>query len=552
MSQTKYALGIDYGTLSGRAVLASVENGSIIADAVFEYPHAVCDSSDAVSALTGVKTDIVPGTALQHPSDYIDVLKNTVPKLLEKTGIAPENIVGIGIDFTSCTPMPVKADGTPLCFIDEYRGNPHSYVKLWKHHGAIKETDFINAHIPKELVRDFGGAVSCEAMIPKLWEIKNSAPEIYDACELFVEAGDWIIHRLTGCWAGSSCMAGYKAQWTKERGYPSEFIASLPGLENAVDKLIKNILEPGDCAGYLTKEAAALTGLCEGTPVSAAMIDAHSCVPGAGVSKPGVMCAIIGTSACYMLLSKENPPVEGCCGIVDGGILPGFYGYEAGQCCLGDHFEWFIENCLPKSYYDEAEKRGMSVHALLTEKASALSCGSGTADSGALMALDWWNGNRSVLCDHTLTGMIVGLTLNTRPEQIYRALIEATAYGARRIIEAFEESGIRIESITATGGIPQKNKLLDKIYADVLGIPVITLDCDLCGALGAAMLGASASGVYGTLGEAVEKMCAKADVTYMPDAENAKKYDILYEEYKKLHDCFGRGENDVMKRLRGM
>jgi len=551
MSHNKYSLGIDYGTLSGRAVLADVKNGEIIGDLVVEYPHAVIDTRESVSQLVGRDVDIVPSTALQHPDDYLLVLRS-IPKLLGKTGVNAEDVVGIGIDFTSCTPMPVKSDGTPLCFIDEYRSDIHAYVKLWKHHGATAEADAMNANAPEGTLDYYGGSVSCEQLLPKLWEIKHRAPHIYDACDLFVEAGDWVIRRLTGKWVGSTCMAGYKVNRTKEDGYPTEWIKRCEGIEDAESKLLCDIREPGTSVGTLTAEAAAMTGLAEGTPVSAAIIDAHACVPGAGISEEGKLLGIIGTSACYMLLSSQKHKVGGICGMVDGGIIPGFYGYEAGQSCMGDHFEWFIENCVPKSYYDEAEAKGVSIHTLLCDKASQLAPGSGTAESSPLIALDWWNGNRSVLCDHTLTGTIVGLTLGTRPEQIYRALIEATAYGARMIIEAFRSEGVTVDELYVTGGIPQKNKLLDQIYADVLGIPVKLAACTQCGALGAAMLGAAASGVYGTVGEAINAMGAGVGEEYYPNRANTAKYDKLFDEYKILHDYFGRGANDVMKRLRTM
>ncbi len=550
--QTKFTIGIDFGTQSGRAILCDIRDGRIVGTAVHEYAHGVVDSSDAATSLVGRRTEVTVGTALQHPSDYLETLRVTIPKILADASVTPDEVVGIGIDFTSCTILPIKSDGTPLCDLDEFRGDVHAYVKLWKHHGAIAEADYINSHASPEFLANFGGAISCEHLIPKLWEIKKHAPEVYAAADYIVEAGDWVVGRLTGRLIASACMAGYKAWWTKDEGYPSEFVRSLDGLEDFETKLLPEVKAPGEVAGYLTEEAAKTLGLRQGIPVAVSIIDAHSCVPGAGISKPGEMLAIIGTSACYMLLGDTRQAVEGMCGCVDGGILPGFFGYEAGQCCLGDHFEWFVSNCLPKSYFDEAEKLGVSVHTLLCDKAARLDVGAKTPDSPPLIALDWWNGNRSVLCDYTLSGAMVGLTLNTKPEQVYRALIEATAFGARVILDAFRDAGVEVNRLCVTGGIPQKNRLLDQIYADVLGVEVVVAGSPQCGALGAAMLGAAASGEYSSIAEAIDAMAPEFGERFTPNVENSAKYDKLYAEYKRLHDYFGRGENDVMKRLRDL
>ncbi|NMA95896.1 MAG: ribulokinase, partial [Clostridiales bacterium] len=447
----KYSIGIDFGTLSGRAVIVNVTTGEEIASEIYEYPHGVMDEI----LPSGERLD--HDWALQHPQDYIDVLKNTVPKLLQETGINPSNIIGVGTDFTACTLIPVKADGTPLCFLPEYINEPHAYAKLWKHHSAQDEANKVN-EIAKNMGEDwidiYGGKVSSEWVIPKIWQVLDEAPQIYDAADKFIEAGDWITWQLTGVESRNSCAAGYKAFWNKRLGYPSnEFFRALdPRLENVVDnKLSRDISTLGTKAGEIDDRAAILTGLKTGTAVSVSNIDAHAGVPAAGIDGPGKMFIIIGTSTCHLTLSEEERRIPGISGVVEDGIIPGFFSYEAGQTCVGDHFEWFIENCLPAIYLEEAKRQGMNVHAYLREKVECQRPG----ESG-LLALDWWNGNRSVLNDADLSGMILGMTLQTKPEEIYRALVEATAYGTRVIIDTFKEYGVPVDELYAAGGIAHK------------------------------------------------------------------------------------------------
>jgi L-ribulokinase len=313
----------------------------------------------------------------------------------------------------------------------------------------------------------------------------------------------------------------------------------------------RDIYALGAKAGGLTEEAAGWTGLKPGTAVAVANVDAHVAVPSATVTEPGRMVIIMGTSNCHMVMGEAEAVVPGMCGYVDEGIVPGLFGYEAGQSCVGDHFAWFTDNCVPAAYEREAEKRGISIHELLEEKASALKPG----ESG-LIALDWWNGNRSVLVDVDLTGVLVGATLATKPEEIYRALIEATAYGTRKIIETFDEYGVPVNEIVATGGLPDRNKLLMQIYADVSGRPIHTVGTTQGGAVGSAMHGAvaagKAAGGYDTIQEASKHMASLGEAEYIPNPENKAVYDKLYAEYNTLHDYFGRGANDVMKRLKAL
>ena len=546
---SKYTIGVDYGSLSGRAVLVNTATGEELASAVYEYPHAVMDNSLPDGTALG------HDWALQHPQDYIDVLASTIPAVLEKSGVSPEDIIGIGTDFTACTVLPVKADGTPLCFLDEYKGHPHAYVKLWKHHAAQDKANLLNETAEKMdqgWLKNYGGKISSEWAIPKLWQVLDEAPEIYSAMDQWVEAADWIIWQLTGVQTRNSCTAGYKEIWNKRTGYPSkEFFKALdPRLENvAEEKLGLDITPLGNKAGELTEAMAKLTGLNPGISVAVGNVDAHVCVPAVGIDGPGKMLAIMGTSTCHIMMGTEEHQVSGMCGVVEDGVMPGYFGYEAGQSCVGDHFAWIIDHCCPAEYYEEAKAKGINIHKYLREKASKQKPG----ESG-LLALDWWNGNRSVLVDVDLTGMMLGMTLQTTMAEMYRALIEATAYGTRMIIENYRENGVPVEEFYASGGISQKDAMTMQIYADVLNMPVKIAGSEQGPALGSAIFAAvaagKASGGYDDVFEAARIMGNVKDTFYTPIPENVSIYNKLFAEYRKLHDYFGRGENDVMKRLK--
>ncbi len=545
----KYTIGVDFGSLSGRAVLVETESGTEMASSVFDYPHAVMDKELPDGTKLGVDW------ALQDPQDYLDVLAYTIPDVIRQSGVLPEDIVGIGTDFTACTVLPVKADGTPLCFLEKFRFHPHAYVKLWKHHAAQDKANQLNeiaeARGEKWLAR-YGGKISSEWEIPKLWQVIEEAPEVYDAMDHWVEAADWIVWQLTGVPTRNSCTAGYKAMWNKKEGYPSKafFKALHPKLENVIEEKMSCPVTPlGRKAGVVTEKMAALTGLKAGTAVAIGNVDAHVTVPAVKIDGCGKMLGIMGTSTCHILLGAEEKMVPGMCGVVEDGVLPGFFGYEAGQSCVGDHFAWLVKNCVPAEYQEAAKKREIDIHVYLTELAAKLRPG----ESG-LVALDWWNGNRSVLVDVDLTGMLLGMTLQTKPEEIYRALIEATAYGTRKIVETFRQNGVPIEEFYASGGISQKNAMAMQIYADVLNMPVKIAGSTQGPALGSAIFGAVAAGKacggYDDIFEAARKMGKLRDEVYLPNPENAKIYDKLYQEYSILHDYFGRGTNDVMKRLK--
>ncbi len=550
MENRKYAIGIDFGTESGRAVLIEVADGREVATSVHHYANGVIDEY-----LPGSDFGLEPDWALQDPNDYLEVFKKTIPAVLRESGVDPADVIGVGIDFTACTMMPTKQDGTPLCSIPEWRDEPHTWVKLWKHHAAQPEANQLNEIARKQgytFIDRYGGKISSEWLIPKIWQILDEAPQIYAEADRFIEAADWVIWMLTGVESRNNCTAGYKAIWSKKDGYPpKEFFKALdPRMENLVDeKLSREISSLGDRAGSLTAEAASWTGLNKGTAVAVANVDAHVSVPAAAVVDVGQMVIIMGTSNCHMVLGNEERIVPGMCGYVEDGIIPGFFGYEAGQSCVGDHFAWFVENCVSAAYMQEAGERGVDIHTLLEEKAAHLLPG----ESG-LLALDWWNGNRSVLVDVDLTGLLIGQTLATTPEEIYRALIEATAYGTRTIIETFNEHGVPVREIVATGGLPDRNKLLMQIYADVTGLEIRVAAAQQTPALGSAMFGAVAAdkdvGGYDSIYDASKAMAHLRDEVYRPNSTHKKIYDQLYTEYVRLHDYFGRGENDVMKRLK--
>ncbi len=548
---SKYTIGVDYGSLSGRAVLVDVATGEELASSVYEYPHAV------------METQLPDGTklghdwALQHPQDYLDVLSHTIPAVLKEAGVSNEDVIGVGTDFTACTILPVKADGTPLCFLPEFKSRPHAYVKMWKHHAAQDKANMLNEIAEKRgegWLKNYGGKISSEWAIPKIWQILDEDEEIYNAMDRFIEAADWIIWQLCGKETRNSCTAGYKAMFNKRLGYPSDdfFKALDPRLEHVIDeKFSRDITPLGGCAGYVDEKAAALTGLKVGTAVAIGNVDAHVCVPAVGIDGPGKMLAIMGTSTCHMMMGTTETQVPGICGVVEDGILPGFFGYEAGQSCVGDHFAWFIDNCLPASYYEDAEKQGMNIHKYLRAKAEVKKPG----ESG-LLALDWWNGNRSVLVDVDLTGMMLGMTLQTKPEDIYRALIEATAYGTRMIVENYRENGIPVEEFYASGGISQKDPMTMQIYADVLNMPIKIAGSLQGPALGSAIFASVAAGKekggYDNIFEAARALGKVKDTVYTPIPENVELYNKLFAEYRTLHDYFGRGANDVMKRLKAL
>ena len=542
-----FLVGVDYGTLSGRAVVVRASNGEELGSAVQEYAHGVMDRE--LSAGDG--RALPPDWALQDPADYVDVLRTAVPAALRAAGVAPADVVGIGTDFTACTMVPTTEDGTPLSALPEFANRPHAYVKLWKHHAAQPQADRINslAHERGEpWINRYGGLISSEWEFAKGLQLLEEDPEVYDATAHWVEAADWIVWQLCGRYVRNACTAGYKGIY-QDGEYPSEeFLAGLnPDFAGFVrDKVARDIGQLGHAAGTLGARAAAWTGLPEGIAVAVGNVDAHVTVPAADAVEPGQMVAIMGTSTCHVMNGDTLAEVPGMCGVVRGGIVEGYWGYEAGQSGVGDIFGWFVANGVPPGYISEAQDRGISVHQLLTEKAATQQVG-----EHGLIALDWHSGNRSVLVDHELSGLVLGLTLTTRPEEIYRALLEATAFGTRVIIEAFEDAGVPVTELVVAGGL-LKNSVLMQIYSDVTRLPLSTIVSDQGPALGSAIHAAVAAELYPDVRAAARAMGRRTVAAYTPDEDAALRYDALFAEYRTLHDYFGRGGNDVMHRLKRM
>jgi L-ribulokinase len=537
-------VGVDFGTLSGRAVVVRVADGAELGSAVHDYANAVIERE-----LPATGKPLPPQWALQDPDDWLEVLRRAVPAAVQAAGIAPDQVIGIATDFTASTPLPVLADGTPLCRLPDLADRPHAYPKLWKHHAAQAQADRINALAAERgepwLAR-YGGRISSEWEFAKALQILEEDPEIYERMDRWVEGADWIVWQLCGEETRNTCTAGYKAIF-QDGGFPSEdYLRALDErfADFVADKIGGPLAELGARAGGLTAQAAEWTGLPEGIAVAVGNVDAHVTAPAARAIEPGQMLMIMGTSTCHVMNGDELAEVPGMCGVVDGGIVPGLWGYEAGQTGVGDIFAWFVDNAVPPRYHDEARERGLDVHGYLSELAGQQEVG-----QHGLIALDWNNGNRSVLVDHDLSGLILGLTLSTRAEDVYRALIEATAFGTRKIIETFEASGLPVRELFVAGGL-LRNPVIMQIYADVTRHALHLIDSDQGPALGSAMHAAVAAGAYPDIHAASVAMGKVRRDVYAPDEARAGAYDALYEHYSRLHDHFGRGGDDVMHALR--
>lgn len=539
----RYVVGIDFGTLSGRAVVVRVADGAEAGSAVHEYAHRVIEDR-----LPGTGACLGADWALQSPQDWREVLRNAVPQALAASGVAASQVIGIGTDFTACTVLPATAQGLPLCELPELKDRPHAWPKLWKHHSAQPYADRINALAERRgesWLPRYGGRISSEWEFAKGLQVLEEDPEVYGRAERWIEAADWIVWELTGVESRNLCTAGYKGIH-QDGAYPGDdFLAELnPAFAGFTGKLGRELSPLGGLAGRLTARAAGWTGLPEGLAVAVGNVDAHVTAAAADAVRPGQMVAIMGTSTCHVMPSDRLAEVPGMCGVVRDGIVPGLWGYEAGQSGVGDIFAWFVETSVPASYSREADSRGITVHEYLTELAAAQKVG-----AHGLVALDWHNGNRSVLVDHDLSGMVVGQTLATRPEDTYRALIEATAFGARVIVEAFEAAGVPVEEFVVAGGL-LRNRFLMQIYADVLRRPLSVIGSDQGPALGSAIHAAVAAGAYRDVTAAAAAMGKRTEAAYLPDAGRADAYDRLYTEYRALHDHFADGA--LLHRLRAI
>ncbi len=546
----RFSLGLDFGTESVRSLLVDLETGEEAGRAEYSYPHGVISELLPVEGGGGLGRDWF----LQDPDDYLSGLDVVVPTCLREAGARGDEVVGIGLDFTSCTVMPCDRRGVPLCNIPEFRTDPQAWAKLWKHHGAAQEAEEILrvAQQRNEPFLDYTAhTISSEWLVPKALELLRRSPRVYEEMYSIVEGADWVVWRLTGTLARNACCAGYKGLYVPGIGWPSDdFLRAVePGLASLIhDKLPGSVVPAGRPVGGLLAGWAERLGLTEGTPVSAALIDAHAALVGCGIAAPGEMALVLGTSFCHMTLAEELRLFEGVVGAVRDGILPGYYGYESGQTGGGDIYAWVVDTCVPSAYAAEAERRGVDMHDLLTQKAEHLA----PAESG-LLALDWWNGNRSVLMDAQLSGLLIGLTLDTRPEEVYRACIEATMFGTRHIVQAYQEAGFTLERFVACGGLSDRNPFAMQLLADILGERIHVAASGQTAALASALLGATAAGEerggFASVAQAAERMVRPPQKVFDPREAAQRVYDRLYEEYVRLHDHFGRTEM-VMHRLR--
>jgi L-ribulokinase len=538
-----YTIGLDYGTNSVRCVLVDVTDGTELATAVFNYPTGqdgiIIDNADH-------------NLARQNPADYIEGMEATVKSAIEQAkqndkNFDPADIIGIGVDTTGSTPIPVDAAGTPLALHEDFKDNPSAHAWLWKDHTGHAEAAEITelaAKMRPEYLAKCGGTYSSEWFFSKILHCLRADPDVFDAAHTWVEHSDWIPALLTDTTHPDKlkrcrCAAGHKAMFSDQwGGYPDkEFLTKLdPKLGALYNTLSKQTYAIDTSAGGLTSEWAERLGLPENIPVAIGAFDAHLGAVGSGISE-GVLVKIIGTSTCDMVVcpaESDLADVPGICGIVDGSILPGYWGLEARQSAVGDIFNWFVNYIQPRG-------KEAGSHDALTKEAAQLKPG-----QSGLLALDWNNGNRTILVDQRLTGLLLGQTLHTTPAEIYRALVEATAFGALTIINRFEEYGVKVTEIVNCGGIAEKNAMLMQIYADVTGremkISRSAQTCALGSAIAAAVVAGNKAGGFDSFADAQKAMCGLKDTVYKPIKENHQTYKKLYELYRKLHDSFGTKE----------
>jgi L-ribulokinase len=535
-----YTIGLDYGTNSVRCVIIDVKDGSEVGTSIYEYP-----TGDAGIILDGSDHNL----ARQNPADYISGIEETIRGAIAEakrtdSKFDSSEIIGIGVDTTGSTPLPVNEQGTALAMLDEFKDNPNAHAWLWKDHTGYAEaaeiTELAKKEHPEYLAK-CGGTYSSEWFFSKILHCLRVDSKVYDAAYTWVEHADYMTALLTGTSDPKvvkrcRCAAGHKAMFNDQwGGYPArDFLCKLDKkLGRLYDTLSKKTFSIDTEAGKLTKEWANKLGIPAGIPVAMGAFDAHLGAVGSGIGE-GTLVKIIGTSTCDMVVANKKAKladVPGICGIVDGSILPGYWGLEAGQSAVGDIFNWFVN-------YIQPGGKDTGSHDALTQKAAKLRPG-----QSGLLALDWNNGNRTILVDQRLTGLLLGQTLHTKPEEIYRALIEATAFGALTIINRFEEYGVGIKDVVNCGGIAEKNPMLMQIYTDVTGremkISRSAQTCALGSAIAAAVVAGKAKDGYDNFAEAQKKMCGVKDITYKAKAENVKIYQQLYKLYRQLHDAFG-------------
>jgi L-ribulokinase len=529
-----YAIGVDFGTESGRVLLLDLGAGEEVAVSVVRYPSTVIDRT-----LPCTGEQLPHDWALQDPSDWVTVLEKGIPEAISQAGVSKDDVRGLGIDVTSCTVLPVTSEGVALCTLERWRDRRHAWPKLWKHHAAQAVADRLTdvaLEREEEFLSRYGGRISSEWYYPKLIELWLEDREIYDAAQGFIEATDWIVWYLTGVECRQTCTAGYKAMWSPTDGLPSSefFEAAYPGFGQPEEKLGISFAPLGTRAGNLLADVAERLGLPESVAVAVGNVDSFVSVPGAGVEHPGAFVMVVGTSICDMVVDQREIRLPGITGVLKDGILPGLYGYEAGQVAVGDMLAWFIETIAPERSYEQLEQAA------------------GEIEPGAtgLVALDWWNGNRTTLADADLTGVICGLTLQSTVEQIYRALLESIAFGNRRIMENFEEHGLELSEIVACGGIAERSPLMMQLLADSSGLEVQVPASTEVPARGAALFGAVAAGVFEDIASAVAAMRPGIARSYRPEPAAKQTYDQVYAIYRRLYETLGRTQNELLHELK--
>ena len=531
---SEYAIGVDFGTESGRALLLDLTSGEELAVSVVAYPSAVIDRS-----LPSSGEQLPHDWALQDPDDWVTVLETAIPRVVSEAGVENDSVVGIGVDFTSCTVLPVTNDGVPLCTLEQWRSRRHAWPKLWKHHAAQPVADRLNEvalERGEEFLSRYGSRISSEWYFPKLIELWLEDREIYQAAYGFIEATDWIVWYMSGTERRQTCTAGYKAMWSPTDGLPSPeyFEDAYPGFGPPEEKLGVSFAPLGTRAGSLRADVAGRLGLPESVAVAVGNVDSFVSVPGAGVEQPGTFVMVVGTSICDMIVAPQEIRLPGITGVLKDGILPGLYGYEAGQAAAGDMLAWFIETIAPQRSYAELERAAEQIK----------------PGQAGLVGLDWWNGNRTILADADLSGVLCGLTLQSTVEEMYRALLESIAFGNRRIMENFVDHGLELSEIVACGGIAERSPLMMQLLADTSGARVSVPASSEVPARGAALFGAVAAGSFDDITVAVAATRPGTARTYTPDPAAKRTYERVYAIYRQLYETLGRTQSELLHELK--
>ncbi len=533
----RYTVGVDFGTLSARASVVSAENGETAAEAACPYR--------AYQNKLSCGIDIPAQAVLADPLEYIDALVNSVKESVRKSGISPDQIVGIAVDATSLSLVVTDASGTPMCMYEPWKNNPHAYIKLWKSHSAQTEAEIIQkrAEQEKQPFLDWcGGHVSCEWAYPKMLETYLHDPLLFESAAYFWDLCDWLTMVLCGQVtrnAGSLCFKfNHNGSALPGRAFCNRVS---PGFGDTLHgKLEGSILRWGDRAGTLLPAMAEKMGLPAGIAVGGGSVDGHVSMTALGLNRDGDAMITLGTSGVCAVISKTCNPIRGVCGTGMHGLIPGMCGYDSGQASVGDTFAWFVDNLVPRRYFAAAGRSGISIHQYLSKLAFLQ-----PPQPCDLVALDWWNGNRCTLGNLKLRGMINGFSLDNRTEDIYRTLIESTAFGLRRIVENYNKQDVPVKRIRACGGIAGSNPDMMQCYADILGIPIQVSALPNAAAAGAAITAAVAAGCYTTLSEAMSALGSAVFTQYTPRLEYTRAYLPLYQRYKKMEQTFGRSGKDA-------